>query len=121
MKAPVAPTIESTSANDDTRPPTKLERVLTWLVENGSINRLEAEKAPVLDHALPSTMSNEIKQRLGIEFTSCLEKCVGYNGLGAYYKRYEFTFKGKQAAKKTINKLRLQRGEKPKQWSSECE
>lgn len=121
MKTPAAPSIEATSTTDNTRPPTKLERVLTWLVEHGSINRLEAEKAPVFDHALPSTMSNEIKTRLGLEFTSALEQCTGFNGMGAQYKRYEFTFKGTQAAKKIINSLRTKRGAAPIQWASECD
>ncbi|QEQ97322.1 hypothetical protein [Neptunomonas concharum] len=121
MKTPAAPTTEATSTTDDTRPPTKLERVLTWLVEHGSINRLEAEKAPIFDHALPSTMSNEIKKRLGLEFTSVLEKSTGFNGMGAYYKRYKFTFTSSQAAKKIINNLRKKRGAPPIQWVSECD
>ncbi len=109
-------TTTATSKTDTIKPPYKLERVLTYLVEHGSINRLEAEKAPVFDHALNSTMSNEIKQRLGLDFTSIPEKTNGYNGLGAIFNRYAFTEVSTVKAKQLINEYRAKRGADPVQW-----
>ena len=98
------------------KPPFKLERVLTCLVRQGSMNRLEAEKAPVFDHTLNSTMSTEIKQRLGLVFTSIPEKTVGYNGLGAIFNRYTLTAQSAIKAKFLINEYRAKRGASPIQW-----
>lgn len=115
-KQPMTASTTATSNGDIIKPPFKLERVLIYLVEHGSINRLEAEKAPVFDHALNSTMSNEIKQRLGLEFTSIPEKTTGYNGLGAVFNRYAFTEASTAKAKQLINGYRAKRGASPIQW-----
>jgi hypothetical protein len=127
-KQPMTVTTTATSGSDITKltnklkqsveikPPFKLERVLTYLVEHGSINRLEAEKAPVFDHALNSTMSNEIKLRLGLEFSSIPEKTIGYNGLGAIFNRYTLTEESTIKAKQLINDYRLKRGVALIQW-----
>ena len=115
-KQPMTATTTATRKTDIIKPPFKLERVLTYLVEHGSINRLEAEKAPVFDHALNSTMSNEIKLRLGLEFFSIPEKTTGYDGLGAIFNRYTFTPASEAKAKELINDYRIKRGVDPIQW-----
>ena len=115
-KQPMTATITATSKTDIIKPPFKLERVLTYLVDHGSINRLEAEKAPVFDHALNSTMSNEIKLRLGLEFSSIPEKTTGYDGLGAIFNRYTFTLESNAKAKELINGYRIKRGASPIPW-----
>jgi len=115
-KQPMTATKTATSNLNTIKPAFKLERVLTYLVEHGSINRLEAEKAPVFDHALNSTMSNEIKLRLGLEFSSIPEKTIGYNGLGAIFNRYTLTEESTIKAKKLINEYRAKRGASPIQW-----
>ncbi|MBR9886485.1 MAG: hypothetical protein GYB20_02115 [Oceanospirillales bacterium] len=118
MKMPAAPATGAPSQPqpDNIKPLTKLERVLAHLVTQSSINRLEAEKAPVFDHALNSTMSNEIKQRLELTFTSIPEKTLGYDGLGAIYHRYSLTDESSEKAKLFINYCRTKRGAKPIQW-----
>jgi len=108
----------ATSKVDIIKPPFKLERVLIYIVETGSINRLEAEKAPVFDHALNSTMSNEIKLRLGLEFTSIPEKTIGYDGFGAIFNRYTFTAESEEKAKGIINEYRIKRGTTPILWEN---
>jgi len=115
-KQPMTALTTATSKLDTIKPALKLERVLIYIVEHGSINRLEAEKAPVFDHALNTTMSNEFKQRLGLEFTSIPEKTIGYNGLGAIFNRYTFTEDSTAKAKQLINEYRAKRGASLIQW-----
>ncbi|WP_370278583.1 hypothetical protein [Pontibacterium sp.] len=119
MKKPTAAPTAATSPKDDEqfiKPAYKIERVLLYMVQHGSINRLEAEKPPVYDHALNSTMSNEVKLRLGLEFTSTPEKAIGYGGLPAIYHRYKLTPASKQKAKQVINDYRLKRGAELISW-----
>ena len=94
----------------------KLEQVLTCLVKQCSMNRLEVKKAPIFDHTLNSTMSAEIKQRLGLVFTSISEKTFGYNGLGAIFNRNTLTAQSAIEAKLLINEYRAKRGAYPIQW-----
>lgn len=108
----------ATSKDNITKSPLKIERVLMFLVMNGSINRLEAEKAPSFDHTLSSTMSNEVGARLGLEFSSIPEKTSGYNDLGAIFNRYTLTATSKAKAKVLINQYRAKRGETLIQWES---
>jgi hypothetical protein len=115
-KQPMTATTTAISNLNTIKPAFKLERVLTYLVENGSINRLEAEKKPVFDHALNSTMSNEFKLRLGLKFTSIPEKTTGYDGLGAIFNRYTFTAESTIKAKQLINEYRAKRGASLIQW-----
>ena len=109
-------TTTATSTADIIRPQLKIERVLIAVVANGSINRLEAEKAPVFDHTISSTMSNEIKKRLGLCFTSIPEKTTGFNGLGAIFNRYTLTTESTIKAKQIINEYRVKRGASLIQW-----
>ena len=110
-------TTTATSTADHIEPQSKkIERVLMFTVINGSINRLEAEKAPVFDDTISSTMSNEIKLRLGLCFTSILEKTTGYNGLGAIFNRYTLTAESTIKAKQIINEYRAKRGASLIQW-----
>jgi len=115
-KQPMTATTTATSKLNIIKPALKLERVLIYIVEHGSINRLEAEKAPVFDHALNSTMSNEFKQRLGLKFSSIPEKTTGYDGLGAIFNRYTFTEESTAKAKVLINQYRAKRGASLIQW-----
>lgn len=117
---PAAPDTGTTSqTNTDQqyiKPPYKIERVLFHLVTHGSINRLEAERAPVYDHALNTTMSNEVKQRLDLAFTSTPERSLGYGGIPAIYNRYRLTSTSEQIAKQLINEYRAKRGAIPIPW-----
>ncbi len=115
-KQPVAAQTATTSKVDITKSPLKIERVLMFLVINGSINRLEAEKAPAFDHTLSSTMSNEVGARLGLEFSSIPEKTKGYHGLGAIFHRYTLTAESTAKAKILINQYRARRGASLIQW-----
>ncbi|WP_271272862.1 hypothetical protein [Aliamphritea hakodatensis] len=115
---PMTATTTATSTADLIKPPFKIERVLLHLVTKGSINRLEAEKAPVFDHALNSTMSNEVKQRLGLSFTSLPERHSGYQGLSVIYHRYQLTDESADRAKVLINEYRLKRGADPVNWEN---
>ena len=100
---------------DQIKPPKKYERVLMQIVTHGSINRLEAEKKPIFEHTLNSTMS-DFKKRMGLCFTSIPEKTTGYNGLGAIYNRYALTDKSTIKAKRLINEYRTRRGASLIQW-----
>tara|TARA_B100002003_G_C13706082_1_gene354676 strand:+ start:195 stop:533 length:339 start_codon:yes stop_codon:yes gene_type:complete len=46
--------------------PTKIARVLYHLATGGSLNSIEAEKAPLFDHCLPSTIADLKKYGLEI-------------------------------------------------------
>ncbi len=114
--APTAATSQTTNAKQYIKPAFKIERVLLYMVNHGSINRLEAEKAPVYEHALNTTMSNELKQRLGLEFSSTPERAIGYGGITAIYNRYRLTSTSEQIAKQLINEYRAKRGAVPIPW-----
>ena len=117
IKQPMTATTTATSTADHIESQSKkIERVLMFAVINGSINRLEAEKAPVFDHTISSTMSNEIKLRLGLCFTSIPEKTTGYNGLGAIFNRYTLTTESTVKAKLIINEYRAKRGASLIHW-----
>lgn len=109
-------TSQTTNAQQYIKPAFKIERVLLYMINHGSINRLEAEKAPVYDHALNTTMSNEVKQRLGLEFSSTPERAVGYGGIPAIYNRYRLTSASERIAKQLINEYRVKRGAVPISW-----
>ncbi len=102
--------------NNNIKPPTKLERVLIALLTNGSLNRLEAEKAPIFDHALNTTMSCELGRRLGLTFSSTPEKCIGYSGQSVIYNRYRLLPGSISPAQKVVNELRCKRGAIPINW-----
>lgn len=116
MKEQTAATLVATTKANNINPPTKLERVLTALLTRGSLNRLEAEKPPVFDHALNSTMSCELSRRLGLTFSSTPEKCIGYSGQSVHYNRYRLLPGSIEPAQKAVNELRLKRGAPPVVW-----
>jgi len=119
MKEQTAAPAEGATIEQQTdciKPPTKLERVLTALLTMGSLNRIEAEKAPVFDHALNSTMSCEIGRRLGLTFSSTPEKCIGYSGQSVRYNRYRLLPGSIGPAQKIVNELRCKRGAIPINW-----
>lgn len=119
MEKKLATATTTTITNSETngiKPALQIERVLTYLVTHGSINRLEAEKAPVFAHAINSTMSREVKKRLNLGFTSIPEKGIGYSGLPAIYHRYTLTEQSTETAKQLINEYRIKRGAQPILW-----
>ena len=76
----------------------KYKRVLRFMLEHGSITRLQAERQPVYDHCLNSTISEMIR-RHGLVFESVVEKRSGYGGIVATYKRYSVAESCLDAAK----------------------
>lgn len=63
----------------------KYQRVLKRML-SGPLHRFEAEKFPVSDHCLPSTIS-ELRKR-GIHFDVEMIRLPGYGGLGANVAQY---------------------------------
>lgn len=63
----------------------KYKRVLRALLA-GPLHRFEAEKFPVSDHCLPTTIS-ELKKR-GFNIHSQLIRLPGYGGQGAHVAQY---------------------------------
>lgn len=121
-KVVAAPTTRATTDKqqaDHIKPATKVERVLIALLTRGSLNRVEAEKAPIFDHSLNSTMSCEVGRRLGLTFTSTPEKCTGYAGQPARYHRYAFQVESIAPAQDTVNALRRKRGAEPINWAKQ--
>ncbi|KEA63123.1 hypothetical protein ADIMK_2647 [Marinobacterium lacunae] len=112
VAAPAATNLQSTNT---IKPARKIERVLIYVLNHGSINRREAEKDPVFDHCLPSTIS-EFKSRNGIEFIGAPEKLTGYEGHTAMMSRYRLTAPGVKQARKLVNELRRKRGLPPIAW-----
>lgn len=82
------------------KPPLKWVRVLRRLLE-GPLHRFDAEKFPVSDHCLPSTVS-ELNRRNGISITSKLIRLPGYSRAGAYVAEYSLAEESRQAAYKLI-------------------
>lgn len=93
-------------------PPSKQERVVTWLLTHGSINRKEAEKPPIYDHCLNSTVS-ELRQRLELSLIGTREKHQGYGSKPTYYTRYRLTESGKKQAAELVELWRKRRGAPP--------
>jgi hypothetical protein len=63
----------------------KYRRVLKRLLE-GPLHRFEAEKFPVSDHCLPTTIS-ELRKR-GVDINVKMIRLPGYAGLGANVAQY---------------------------------
>jgi|GEM_PF-5614679 len=76
----------------------KYKRVLRFMLEHGSITRLQAEARPVYDHCLNSTIS-EMSRTHGLVFDSVVEKHPGYGGVMTPYKRYSVAESCLDAAK----------------------
>lgn len=84
-----------------TSPPLlKWVRVLRRLLE-GPLHRFDAERFPVSDHCLPSTVS-ELNRRPGITITSKLIRLPGYSRAGAYVALYELAEESRQRAQELI-------------------
>jgi hypothetical protein len=84
-------------------PEPKYCRVLRRLLD-GPLHRFEAEKYPVSDHVLNSTVS-ELKKR-GVEITSKLILLPGYSRAGAYVALYTLAETSREAALKLIEAAR---------------
>lgn len=81
------------------KPELKYVRVLRRLLQ-GPLHRFEAEKYPVSDHVLNSTVS-ELKKR-GIEISSKLICLPGYSRAGAYIALYTLEETSRQRALQLI-------------------
>lgn len=81
------------------KPELKYVRVLRRLLQ-GPLHRFEAEKFPVSDHVLNSTVS-ELKKR-GVEITSKLIHLPGYSRAGAYVALYSLVETSRQRALQLI-------------------
>ncbi|MGQ7816815.1 hypothetical protein ACUTAH_14315 [Metapseudomonas furukawaii] len=68
-----------------TNAPTKVSRILAFLVEGGSLNRFEAERLG--DHCLNSTIS-ALKNNWGIVFVCRDEKVTTHWGKSCHVTRY---------------------------------
>jgi len=77
------------------KPLPKYVRVLQRLLE-GPLHRFEAEKYPVSDHVLNSTVS-ELKRR-GLEIHSKLIHLPGYSRAGVYVAEYTLATESRQRA-----------------------
>lgn len=71
------------------KPGTKQFRVLDRLVVR-PLHRFDAEKFPVSDHTLPSTIS-ELRKRYGLNFEVTMIELPGYAGKGARVAQYALT------------------------------
>lgn len=81
------------------KPEPKYVRVLRRLLV-GPLHRFEAEKFPVSDHVLNSTVS-ELKKR-GLQINSTLICLPGYSRAGAYVALYELAAESRQRALQLI-------------------
>lgn len=81
------------------KPEPKYCRVLRALLD-GPLNRMQAERAPVFDHVLNSTVS-ELKKR-GIEIHAQMIRLPGYAGLGAHVAEYRLAETSRQRALELI-------------------
>lgn len=81
------------------KPEPKYCRVLRRLLV-GPLHRFEAEKFPVSDHVLNSTIS-ELKKR-GLQINSTLICLPGYSRAGAYVALYELAEESRQRALQLI-------------------
>lgn len=77
----------------------KYVRVLRALLA-GPLNRFEAEKYPISDHVLNSTVS-ELKKR-GVEIHAQMIRLPGYGGLGARVAEYRLDPGSRQRALELI-------------------
>lgn len=85
------------------KPEPKYCRVLRRLLA-GPLHRFEAEKFPVSDHCLSSTVS-ELKRR-GVEIRTQMVRLPGYGGLGAYVAEYALAPESRQRALELVEAAR---------------
>lgn len=67
---------------------------------DGPLNRFEAERYPVSDHVLNSTVS-ELKKR-GLEIYAQMIRLPGYGGQGAHVAEYRLAESSRQRALQLI-------------------
>ncbi|MBV0932369.1 hypothetical protein [Marinobacterium weihaiense] len=106
MRKEAAPATEATTRSTQSEHNRKLaakyKRVLRFMLEHGSITRLQAEKPPVFDHCLPSTVSCELIRRHGLVINSVLVKHSGFGGVMTSYKQYSVAESSMDAAKAIV-------------------
>jgi hypothetical protein len=81
----------------------KYQRVLQRLLD-GPLHRFAAEKFPVSDHCLPSTIS-ELRKR-GVDFKVKMVRLPGYAGLGANVAEYTLAAESRNRALELIGDKR---------------
>jgi hypothetical protein len=81
------------------KPEPKYVRVLRRLLD-GPLNRFEAERFPVSDHVLNTTVS-ELKKR-GVEIYAQMIRLPGYGGHGAHVAQYTLAPQSRQRALELI-------------------
>lgn len=82
----------------------KYQRVLKRLLD-GPLHRFEAEKFPVSDHCLPSTIS-ELKKR-GIRIKPKMIRLSGFGGEGAHVAQYHLAEESRRLALELIGEAQV--------------
>lgn len=80
--------------------PLKRQRVVRRLLE-GSLHRFQAERDPVYDHCLPSTIS-ELRKVFGLDFHVRTVRLLGYAGRGAYVAEYSLAQESVSDARRLV-------------------
>jgi hypothetical protein len=78
----------------------KWQRVTKRLLA-GPVHRMEAEKAPVFDHCLPSTIS-ELKKDFGLVIHARMIRLPGYARLGAHVAEYRLDEQSMELARQLV-------------------
>lgn len=89
-------------ANDTTKPPSKIARILTILLAGTSINRFEAERAG--DHCLHSTIS-VLANRHGLTFERQQERVPNHWGTPCTVTRYSLPTSQREWGYSILRKL----------------
>lgn len=83
--------------------PLKRQRVVRRLLK-GPLHRFDAEKHPVYDHCLPSTVS-ELKSQFGLVIHATTLRLPGYAERGAYVALYRLDEMSIEAARQMLADL----------------
>ncbi|MEA9996300.1 hypothetical protein QN382_12475 [Pseudomonas sp. 10B1] len=87
--------------------PTKISRVLTYLVNDGSLMRFEAERLG--DHCLHSTISS-LANGYGLKFERVLEQVPNHWGEDCTVTRYTLPVSERKRARIVLKMMRLASG-----------
>ncbi|WP_297835043.1 hypothetical protein [Pseudomonas sp.] len=87
--------------------PTKISRVLTYLVNDGSLMRFEAERLG--DHCLHSTISS-LANGYGLKFERVLEQVPNHWGEDCTVTRYTLPVSERKRARNVLKMMRLAAG-----------
>lgn len=92
--------------------PSTYERVITRMLEKGSINSQEAEKNPIFCRHLNSVISR-LRNQYQIDIYDHRETVKGYGGCDTRLKRYYLLTLGAEQAIESLNRWREARGLAP--------